>query len=159
MNLTTAQKLTLKTNILASPDCNGLQDTEIAALYNLTSAPANTSIAWKTLVALFMVGKKFSPSELAGLTQLNTTRLQNLAQWFQPGIDPSDASMRQFFDDIFSGAGGVNTRAALLALWKRSLTRAERLFATGTGSDASPATPVVEGTLTAQNVSDALGGL
>jgi hypothetical protein len=58
----------------------------------------------------------------------------------QTGINPSLADRRQFFDDIFSGAGGVNTRANLLALWKELATRAQKLFSTGTGTDAAPAT-------------------
>jgi hypothetical protein len=70
-------------------------------------------------------------------------------------VNPSIASNRAFFDDVFSGAGGTNTRAALLALWKRLATRGEKLYATGTGSDASPATLVVEGAISARDVEEA----
>jgi hypothetical protein len=68
------------------------------------------------------------------------------------GVNPSLPDCRQFFDDIFSGAGGTNTRANLLALWKRLATRAEKLYATGTGSDPSPAVMVVEGAISYQDV-------
>lgn len=64
-------------------------------------------------------------------------------------------SNRAFFDDVFSGAGGTNTRAALLVLWKRLATRIEKLFATGTGSDAVPATLVFEGEVSVQDIIEA----
>ena len=57
------------------------------------------------------------------------------------------ADVRQMFNDIWSGAGGANTRTSLLALWKRSALLGEKIFATGTGSDASPATLTYEGNL------------
>lgn len=111
---------------------------QVANWYNQPAAPAFT--VWKTLVPIGEVGRTFNATEMAGLTSLNTQRLQNLAAWLVGGVNPSLATVRQFFDDVFSGAGGVNTRAALLALWKRAATRAEKLFATGTGTDAVPAT-------------------
>ena len=110
--------------------------------------------AWPAALA-----RTFNATDLAGLSSLNTQRLQNLAAWLASGVNPSLATIRQFFDDIFSGAGGANTRTALLALWKRSALRIEKLLATGTGSDASPATLVAEGTITAQQISDILNGL
>lgn len=157
MILTLAQKQTLKADIAASGlDSNPNTDAGnavIVAAYNALASPA--FVVWKTSVDLGTVGRTFNATELAGLTSLNTQRLQNLAAWLAQGINPSLATIRQFFDDIFSGAGGALTRAALLALWKRNATRAEKLFATGTGSDASPALLVVEGSLTLVNVEEA----
>jgi hypothetical protein len=49
----------------------------------------------------------------------------------------------------------VNTRAALLALWKRLATRGEKLYATGTGSDAVPGTLTFEGNISARDVEEA----
>lgn len=156
--LTSAQLTTLKNNIAASADtvpsgvggCEGFIGVAVnaipnssdgnacvAAMYNRPASPAFT--IWKTSVPKFEVGQTFNTADLAGLSQLNTTRLQNLGDWL-PMINPSNANVRQFFDDIFSGAGGANTRAALLILWKQLTTRVGKLYATGTGSDASPAT-------------------
>lgn len=147
--LTTAQLQTLKTAILADPTANAFYQagdlSGLAAYYNGPASPA--FIVWRTLVSIGEVGRTFNATELAGLTSLNTQRLQNLAAWLEAGVNPSLATTRQFFDDVFSGAGGANTRAALLAIWKRSATRLEKVFATGTGSDAAPATLAVEGTL------------
>jgi hypothetical protein len=129
----------------------------VVAHYNATASPTFT--VWKSSVPLSQIGVSFVASELAGLSQVNLTRLQTIATYQAIGTNPSIASNRAFYDDVFSGAGGVNTRAALLALWKRLANRVERVFATGTGSDASPGILVVEGTLTQQNASDVMGGL
>lgn len=122
----------------------------LARFYNTASSPA--FIVFKTKVPIQTVGEAFNAAELAGLTSLNTQRLQNLAAWLLDGVNPSLTSVRQFFDDIFSGAGGANTRTALLALWKRTATKAERLYATGTGSDPSPGLLVFEGSLSGSDV-------
>lgn len=144
-------------HIRGSGDMVGKTEDEQSALLNTLAVPAFT--VWKTQAPIGEVGRTFVAAELAGLSSLNTQRLQNLAAWLSAGVNPSLASVRAFFDDIFSGAGGVNTRVALLALWKRPATRLEKLLATGTGSDAVPATLTVEGTISAQNVSDILARL
>lgn len=156
--LTTQQLQTLKTNILANftdpvlyPSNSDGADA-IASEYNKTATP--TFIVWKTNVSLASIGDAFNGSEFANLTTANTSRLQALTAFFmQRGINPSRADMRSMFADIFS-TGGV-TAAALLVLWKRAATRGERLFATGTGSDASPGTLVFEGSVTLQDVESA----
>ena len=153
--LTQPQLVTLKAHIdgdpaLAAQPNNSDGNTAIAAAMNLAASPAFT--VWKTNVPTVRVGEAFNAGELAGLTSLNHTRLQTLAIYLTAGVNPSLASIRSFFDDIFSGAGGTNTRASLLVLWKRLATRSEKLFATGTGSDAVPATMAVEGALTYRDV-------
>lgn len=158
MALTPAQLVTLKANILAdSAFLTAPQNSDgaftIAAAYNLLAAPSWT--VWKTQVTINEIGKKFNGSELAGLSTLNNTRLQTLAQYLADGVNPSLIDNRQFFDDIFSGAGGILTRANLLILWKRLATRAEKLFSTGTGTDAVPATLTFEGTLSYAEVQQA----
>ncbi len=42
-------------------------------------------------------------------------------------------------------------------MWKRTATRGEKVFATGTGSDASPATLNYEGAISYNDVKDAMG--
>lgn len=133
-------------NLASGPD----QNVEISLWYNLTSSPDWT--VWKTNVSISDIGKKFNGSELAGLSTANQTRLQTVALFSALGVNPSLADQRAFFDDIFSGAGGTNTRASLLVLWKRLARNIEKLLSTGTGSDASPATLTFEGTITAADV-------
>ncbi len=152
MILTTAQLGTLKTWL--TNNASGLNDEASAALLNAVAAGPN-NIAWKTSVTLQAVGDKFNGTELAGLSSLNHTRLLTIITLSTAGINPSLSDRRQFFDDIFSGAGGATTRANLLALWKRTVTVGEKLFWTGTGSDASPAILGPEGPVTVANVSEA----
>ena len=162
MALTPAQQATLKTAILADSAYNTLPANNGSALFianslNTTFSPA--FVVWKNAETIGNIGRAFNATELAGLSTLNNTRLQTLAQYLADGVNPSLASIRQFFDDIFSGAGGVNTRAALLALWKRSptATKLEKIFATGTGTDASPATLGFEGTVSYIDIVQTMG--
>ncbi len=147
--LTTQQVATLRADILASEfaaQCvpSGDGPYNIAAAYNLPKSPTFT--VWKSNVTIRETGQAFNGAEWAGMTTANHTRLQTVAQ-FLMSYNPSVQGVRDMFNDIWSGAGGVLTRASLLVLWKRNATRHEALFATGTGSDASPATLVVEGAL------------
>jgi hypothetical protein len=153
--MTPAQLQTLKTAINADPalssqPMNSDGDDAIAKAFNLLASPNFT--VWKTNVPIVQVGSKFNGTELAGMTTGNQTRLQTIAQYLADGVNPSLIDVRQMFDDIFSGAGGTNTRANLLALWKRLSTRGEKLYATGTGSDAVPATLTYEGAISYQDV-------
>ena len=155
--MTPAQLTTLKNDIIADPTLNAKPNNsdgalDIANAYNLNASPNFT--VWKTAVPIVEVGQKFNGSELAGLTTANNTRLQTIALYLDV-VNPSIPDNRQFFDDVFSGAGGVNTRAALLALWKRLATRGEKLYATGTGSDPSPATMTFEGPVSPADVTAA----
>lgn len=68
-------------------------------------------------------------------------------------VDASRPNVRQAFVDIFSGTGNAaSNRQHLQNIARRLATRAEKLFASGTGSAASPATMSVEGRLTYQDV-------
>lgn len=156
--LTDAQLQALKADISADPVLNALPKNsdgayEIAQRYNTLASPAFT--VWKTAVTSQAVGQAMSSSEVAGLTTANTSRLQVMEQFSGGLFNPSLADTRAGFDSIFSGAGGAVTRTALLALWKRKATRAEKLFASGTGSDAAPATLSFEGALSYQEVEQA----
>lgn len=157
MALTDAQLPTLKTAIAAETDPTFVQNRNagatgaMATFYN-TNHP--TFIVWKTLVALGDIGKAMDGAEAAGLTTANNTRLQVRAAFMASGENPSVAGTRFFYDDVFS-TGGV-TKAALLVLWKRAAKRGERLYATGTGSDASPGQLVFQGDITNDDVVRAL---
>lgn len=158
--LTPAQKTALAAHIAASPDLNVIPNTydgafEVARLMGLPAAPAFT--VWKSSVPKSEVGKAFIASALAAITSGNNDKLANFAAWNET-VEPWRADQRAFFDDVFSVAAGASTRAALLALWKRGANRAEKLFATGTGSDASPATMGFEGSLSHLDVYAARNG-
>ena len=156
MALTPAQYLTLKAAIAAETDptfvaerING-ETGAMAAFYNTDS----TFIVWKTLINLSTIGNAFVGTEFSGLTTANVSRLSALAEFSAQGINPSTADRRQMFADIF----GVNsaTNVALIALWKRAAKRGEQLFATGTGTNATPGLLVFEGNISNDDILTAL---
>jgi len=157
--MTPAQLATLKTNIAADGTLNAKPmnsdgASDIKDAYNLPASPSFT--VWKTNVPIRDVGDNILATAVGSLTTLNNTRLQTIVALSADGINASLSDRRAFFDDIFSGTGAdASTRAKLLILWKRLATRAEKLYATGTGSDASPATLVFEGIVTVSDVEQA----
>lgn len=156
--LTPAQLATLKAAILAETDAEfvGYRNSgATGAMANWYNVSVPTFIVWKTNVSRNDVGKAFVASALAAITAGNNDRLSCFAIWNE-SVNPSRADQRAFFDDVFSVTAGATTRAALLALWKRAATRAEKLLATGTGSDASPATMTFEGDVSADDIVNAL---
>lgn len=125
---------------------------EIAAKYNMTSSPQ--FVVWKTSVPVDeIMNNGFVWTAVDGLTAGKAriwdwmTRLGN--------INPSKANIRQGLVDCF-GAGSAMATAITPHL-KRDALRGEKLFATGTGTTASPATMTFEGTISYQEVKDAMG--
>lgn len=160
MALTPAQNATIKADVLADPVLSTLTASSDSANKIMTAMAAPKSpvfTVWKTKVPIGAIGKAFNSSELGGLTTANTNRLMALAHYLLDGIDPSQASNRAFFDDIFSGTNGTFTRPSLAALWKRPASRLEALLATGTGTDASPATLGYEGAISYSEVLTMMG--
>lgn len=167
MELTSAQKLTLKNAILAEPAVAAFvaagDDGSIAAYYNESDSPAYW--VWRTNVSLTEVTDL--PSQDATVfswTALIARSVQEILVWqdmFKNGyVNPSKDNIRQGFADIFSGNqnSAPAQRTHLLTVARRLATRAERLFATGTGSTGSPGTMAVEGNLTPSDVGYALRG-
>lgn len=74
-------------------------------------------------------------------------------------VNPSLPNVRQGIADIFSGANNnaPAQRTHLLAMARRKANKLERLFATGTGSTASPGTVTIEGSIGYYEVYDAMG--
>lgn len=153
--MTPAQLATLKANILASPDLATFPNNSdgafaIAALYNIDASPAFT--VWKTSVSLQeIMSNGFRWTDVDGLSaaKYRTWDLMNSLG----NIDPSKPNVRQGIRDCW-GAGSQQENAILPHL-KRLATRGEKLFATGTGSDASPATMTFEGSISYQDVEEA----
>lgn len=163
MALTPSQITVFAAHINANTDPNIVawrqagETGQIANWYNQPTSPA--VIAWKTKVTIPQVGETFVATGLAALTSANNERLRTFAAWNPSGVTPSRADHRTFFDEVFSVAAGASTRAALLALWKRTITRGEQVFMTGTGTDVSPGTVTFEGMITNEDVVAALFGI
>jgi hypothetical protein len=166
--LTTAQLQALKADIAADATLAALAKTAdnafaIADAYNRVAAP--DYYVWRTNV---------TEAEYVGTGGVDVANGGATTTWswtafiartvgeqtgwermFAPGwVNPSQANIRQGVSDIFSG----NTTAAtaqrnhLTVLSKRKATRAEKLFASGTGAFATPSTLVFEGALTYNDV-------
>lgn len=154
MALSSAQLAALKADIQSSfagatndDDSNFL----IAAAYNALASPAFR--VWRTKISRSEVMRNFVWTEFIGRSQGERDAFQFMLS--QESISGADVNIRQGFADIFSGAAGTTSRAQLTAMAKRDASRAEKMFAVGTGTDASPATMTFEGLVTYQDISAA----
>jgi hypothetical protein len=156
MHLTTAQRATLLANVIANSDTAQARTDGnlelLAALYNTVASPAFW--VWRTAV---------TKSELVQSVSVDATTFTWVGNGFitrsvgeqtawrelfngENSVNPSLANVRQAFADIFSGIGNAAAnRTHLLAVGRRLSSRFERVFATGTGSIATPGMMVLEG--------------
>lgn len=144
-------------NATASPDYYvwnprvDVQDIEDAVVWaNFTPQDAPDGTATWTNRALACQGKQFNLQlMIAGKTTLDATK---------PG---KRTGLQDALTSIPSGASGANKTGgwnAVQLVLSRKATRGEKLFATGTGSQASPATMAVVGQITLADVQAARGG-
>lgn len=150
MALTTAQLQTLKTAILADPALAALPQTAdsafaVAAAFNQVASPA--FVVWKTSLSLETITSNgFDWVEVDSLT----TSKARIWEWMFGNplrtINPSKDNVRAGIVEVWKGtAAKLAVQAAVLNHCKRSASRAEKLFATGTGTTAAPATLGYEG--------------
>lgn len=163
--MTPAQLQTLKTAIAADSNVNTIPNTSdgntlIAAYYNALASPAfwvwRTRVTKDELVGSTSVdGTTFAWTGAGFITRSQGERDAFSAIFDSTGaVNPSLPSVRQAFLDIFSGgtAPAPANRTHLTTVARRTATRLEKLFATGTGSTASPAVLAVEGTVSANDI-------
>lgn len=156
MALTQAQMQTLKADIEADPVLSAYPSNSdgafaVAQAYNVEASPA--FVVWRTDLTGAEVYGAAVKTEIISRSQGERDVFQMMLN--REPINAASVDTRQAFQDIFSGPSGATTRANLIALAKRNATRAEKLFASGTGSDADPATPTFEGTLSYWDVQQA----
>lgn len=157
--LTEAQYATLGTYILSQADLAdevaGNADQAIADLLNLDAVPP--FVVWRTQVPA---------TDYTGAAGIVWTEVDTLSvgkarifEWMSGqltrDIDASDGNVRQGIQDAFGA--GTTTRTNLVALGKRNATRAEQVFATGTGTTGTPGFLVWEGRLSYLDVAKSLG--
>lgn len=169
MALTTAQLQALKTDINADASFNTLKTTPdgrnaIAAAYNAAASPDfwvwRTAVTENELVNTTSVdGTTFNWTG-AGFISRTVGEQTAWARLFgiSGSVNPSLANVRQAFADILSGATAPApaNRTHLLTIARRKATRLEKLFATGTGSTASPGTMGFEGSISYTDIEAAL---
>jgi hypothetical protein len=176
--LTPAQQATLKAAILADSTLNAQPNSpdgafEIARLLNLEASPAfyvwrtttpageiMDAIAWSKLTpagrdatqawanrSLECQGRQFNIQTILGFRDQITTGKARVRTGLQDALEAVPSLANGNTQD----AGWVNVEPII----KRKANGAEKLFATGTGSLASPASLVFEGQLTYLDVLDA----
>lgn len=158
MALTPEQRAVLRTAILSDTDAAVIaartvrNDTELARLYNLPG----TFIVWRSSIPVAEYREAVTWTEVDALTVGKARIWEWLTGNMVLPLDASKAGVRQGLADCWGAA--TTTRGALLAIAKRSATKAEQLFASGTGTAGAPGTLVFEGFVTIEDVGRALNG-
>ena len=162
MSLTVPQQQALQAFVLADPvfsqlPINNGSAVEIANSLNAMASPEFT--VWRTSVTQDEIMQN----------GFDWTRVDNLSvgkariwEWMfdneQHSIDPSKENVRTGINAVWVGtAADLAVRAAVYVHCKRLANGAEKLFATGTGSNESPAVTSFEGTLHHLDVVFAMG--
>jgi hypothetical protein len=153
--LTTTQLVTLKAAIAAETDAifvnyrNQGATGAMAAWLNQLTSPA--WIVWRTNVEPAEYRDAITWTEVDALTTGSKFRIWEwLTMSMTAPIDFSRLNVRQGLQDCW--ASNTTTRTNLLAIAKRTATKAEKLFSTGTGTTATPATLGWEGMLSADDI-------
>ena len=167
MVLNTAQFVLLKNDIVADIALNSQPQNSdgafaIASAYNLNAV--SDYWVWRSSV---------SKSELVSETSVDNTTFTWVGNGFitrSAGeqtafreifgdvgmVNAALPQVRQAFLDIFSGTGNAAAnRTHLATISRRRATRAEKLFAVGTGTTAAPALMTFEGALSYQDMQTA----
>ena len=155
MILTAAQRSTFASDILGDGVLGALAKNpdnadRIATAYNQINA---TYWVWKSSIAIQDLYQQTTTAATAWSWPAfiaRTPQEQNAWLAFTSGstLNPSLTNTRQSVVDILSGTAAVGLRTHLLSVSIRNATRGEVLFATGSGTTASPSTLGVEGTVT-----------
>jgi len=165
---TAAQLTTLKADITAdqSPQAlafkadpnNTAKAQALADLYNANASP--DFWVWRTSVSQLEIVTTTTEDGTVWSWPAFIARSQGerdgWREMFADGgvVNAALANVRQGFADIFSGTtnSAPAQRTHLSTVGRRRASRAEKLFSTGTGSTASPATMGAEGTLVLNSI-------
>ncbi len=160
MALTTAQQLALKTAVEADVTLNAFPHTAdgayaLAEALKADSVPA--AIVWKTSVAIDDIMR--NGMDWARVDNLSVGKAR-IWDWMSAlgTINPSKINIRAGIDATWVGtAADLAVRAVVYTHCKRTANKLEKIFATGTGTDVSPSTMAVEGSLTYTECLAAMG--
>jgi hypothetical protein len=141
--LTTAQLQTLKAHILATPELAAQPNNSdgafaIAAALNQVASP--DWIVWRTAVTRREILQ--NGFDWTRLDNLSVGKARVWSDIFVEGvINPSKPNVRAGIESVWVGtAADLAVRAAVYVHCKATATKAQKLFSSGTGSDATPAT-------------------
>ena len=161
MALTLPQLQALKAHLAADPVLDAIPRNsdgafEVAAAMNLTASPEFW--VWKSSVSRAFIYHETSPTgsswDWTTYKNQGATEQNAWVQMFMGDVaNFSKPNLRAGVAAIFTGSGAATAqRDHILACGRRLATRAEKLFATGTGSTAVPATMAVEGNLSSNDI-------
>jgi hypothetical protein len=161
MALTLAQLTAFKDDIQANPDQTVIDALALGAHNTIANwYNGETADFWifKQLVPLAEVSEAIELDDVANMTTGDNEKLKTFFTIRSSGVFATKLADRSGFDDIFSAAAGDDSQQALIALWKRLATEAEKLFSggTGAGTNGDPADGVFEGNVSSRDVTDAL---
>lgn len=141
--LTTQQKATLKAAINGDPALSAFPNNSDGAfaikdLLNLPATPA--WVVWRTQVTRREILQ--NGFDWTRLDNLSVGKARIWSDIFVDGaMNPAKANVRAGIEAVWVGtAADLAVRAAVYIHCKKNATRAQKLFSTGTGSDATPAT-------------------
>ena len=166
--MTPQQLTTLKAAILAVTDQefvalrNANNEQGMADWFNVAADPAYY-VKRKTLARHdILTGTSDDGTTFAWAAGAYITRNQGERDAFREmfndtgNVDPWLPTILSAFADIFSGTGGAGNRAHIAAMSRRAAKRVEKVFASGAGTKAAPSVSNFEGTVSAQDIADAL---
>ena len=153
--MTPAQQATLKAYILATPELAAFPQGSdgsygIAELLNLLASPA--FIVWKTSVSVDEIMRNGMAWDRVDNLSVGKARIWD---WLGRlgSFDASKINVRAGIDAAWVGTvADVAVRTAIYVHCKRPASVIEKVLATGTGTDASPATMGFDGTVSYQEI-------
>lgn len=163
--MTPAQLQTLKTELTTDPNGVGYAAMSDSQAADALNGNHPSFWVWRTSVSkdeflnsTSRTGTTFNWTGNGFITR-STGELAAFRELFngRGAVNPSQANVRQAFTDIFSGTGNAAANRTHLGVVSRRLaTRAERLFATGAGTDDNSAGLLVfAGLVSHSDVADA----
>lgn len=151
MELSLAQLATLKAWVIANH--GGVFDQSTVAALNADASP--DFIVWRTSVTAEEVMQNGIDWARVDNLSVGKARIWDWMVRSAGMFNPSKPNVRAGIDATWVGTqADLNVRAAVYAHCKRKATVGEKMFSTGTGTDADPATMGIgqEGEVTLQNV-------
>lgn len=136
----------------------GRDDTTLAVLYNADASPAFT--VWRSKVLLNDIySNGFDWPQVDNVSEPRWRIWRELFDNPERSCNPAKSAVRAGIAEVWTGtAAKLAVQAQVLGHCKRACTRAEKLYATGTGSVGTPGFLVWEGLLSPSDIGQAFQG-
>lgn len=148
MSLTPQQIAVLGTYIANTPALSALPNTQDGAysIAVMLNQPDPSFVVWRTYVAIDEIMNNGFAWDRVDNATVGQARIWD---WMRQNgsINPSKQNVRDGIDAAWPGAANAAQRTGIYSHCKRNPTIAEKLFATGTGTDVTPGLLVFEGSV------------